>query len=371
MKDRIFYNKFLKMTRNFDYIVYHKNCPDGIGALWAASQYCKTATHYAMSPGDNPILENIKNRSILFVDICPQPQYVLQNVNIFKHITILDHHKSSFELFEDIIKHNFCNIEIVFKQALSGAQLSWDYFFGEKGLPRPFFIDYIADKDLWKFELKDSKEINFALNNHLTLDELTSYLKDEDESFNKLLEEGKILKKINDNEIKNIAERANKSYFVYGNKTYNIMIVEIKNRSLTSDVGNYLCEIDRNIDFAIITFKRDSFWSVSLRGMKEKCPDLSVIARTFGGGGHKASSGFKISSLEQLYETKRLYQNKNDSDNISAYIMNLDMYDINVNFSVDIEENKVKAKRRNAVCYTTEQASIISCNLKNEENSIL
>ena len=106
--------------------------------------------------------------------------------------------------------------------------------------------------------------------------------------------------------------------------------------------------------------------------MKEKCPDLSVIARTFGGGGHKASSGFKISSLEQLYETKRLYQNKNDkSDNISAYIMNLDMYDINVNFSVDIEEIKVKAKRRNAVCYTTEEASIISCNLKNEENSIL
>ena len=60
------------MSKNFDYIVYRKNCPDGIVGLWAAYHYCKTAKHYAISFGDNPILENIENKSILFVDICLQ-----------------------------------------------------------------------------------------------------------------------------------------------------------------------------------------------------------------------------------------------------------------------------------------------------------
>ena len=357
------------MPRNFDFIVYHKNCPDGIGGLWAASQYCKTATHYEMSPGDNPVLEDIENKSILFVDICPQPKYVLQNVRKFKHITILDHHYSSKQLFEDIIKRNFCNVEIIFKQELSGAQLSWDYFFGERGLSRPFFIDYIGDKDLWRFKLKESKEINFALNNHLTLDELTSYFEDEEKSYNDLLEEGKILKEINDKEIRNIAKKAKKSYFIYGEKTYNIMIVEIKNRSLTSDVGNYLCETHRNIDFAIITFEGDSLWSISLRGIKDKCPDLSVIAITFGGGGHKASSGFKVSKLDQLYDRTKTYQIKNNENMeiINSYIVNFDMYDMNVNFSVDIDDIKQKTKRRNAICYTKEEGSLIFENLKNEK----
>jgi nanoRNase/pAp phosphatase (c-di-AMP/oligoRNAs hydrolase) len=36
-------------------------------------------------------------------------------------------------------------------------------------------------------------------------------------------------------------------------------------------------------------------WWISLRGSKSKCPDLSKIAKYFGGGGHYGAAAFTIS----------------------------------------------------------------------------
>ena len=60
-------------------------------------------------------------------------------------------------------------------------------------------------------------------------------------------------------------------------------------------------------------------------------------------------------------------KNNEKMEIINAYIVNFDMYDMNVNFSVDIDDIKQKAKRRNAICYTKEEESLILENLKNEK----
>lgn len=288
------------MPKDFDYIVFHKDCPDGVGGLWVADHYKKGAIHCPISPGEDPFIGEIENKSILFVDVCPQPKYVLKNITKVSQMTILDHHKSSKELMEEILKYEFANLEIVFHLKLSGAQIAWDYFF--PGQKRPFFIDYIGDRDLWNWLLEFSQEINFAINQHLSLEEMTGYLEDEDASFKKLLEEGTILKAENDEQVAMISEDAEEQVFVLGDKTYSVMVVENSNRSLTSDVGNYLCEHFPEIDFALITCQGRSHVSVSLRGIKDKCPDLCAIAKTFGGGGHPSSAGFRISSLNKLQD---------------------------------------------------------------------
>jgi oligoribonuclease NrnB/cAMP/cGMP phosphodiesterase (DHH superfamily) len=297
------------MSKDFDYIVFHKNCPDGIGGLWTAEHYKKGAIYCPISPGEDPFLGNIDNKSILFVDVCPQPTYVLNNVTKIRKLTILDHHKSSKELMEEILKHEFANIEIVFNLKLSGAQIAWDYFFPSQN--RPFFIDYIGDRDLWNWLLPFSEEINFAINKHLTLEEMSGYLEDEDASFQKLLAEGTILKAENKREIKTIADTARKEFFIYGDKTFSVMVTENENRPLTSDIGNFLCENFQEIDFAVITFHGGNYLSVSLRGIKDRCPDLSVIAKTFGGGGHPSAAGFRISSLDKLHDSSQTYSVEN------------------------------------------------------------
>ena len=55
----------------------------------------------------------------------------------------------------------------------------------------------IEDKDLWKWKMEYSQEINFALQDHLNLKEFTLFLEEETNSFQKLLQEGKIVKKEN------------------------------------------------------------------------------------------------------------------------------------------------------------------------------
>lgn len=46
----------------------------------------------------------------------------------------------------------------------SGSQMAWDYFFPD--FARPAMIDYIADRDLWRFKLPGSREIAAVLFSH-------------------------------------------------------------------------------------------------------------------------------------------------------------------------------------------------------------
>ena len=101
-------------------------------------------------------------------------------------------------------------------------------------------------------------------------------------------------------EIEKIVERATPASFLYNDNTFSIYMVENNQRHLTSDVGNVLCEMFPSIDFAVITFTTPSYCSLSLRGIKGKCPDLCAIAKAFGGGGHPSSSGMRVPNLKRF-----------------------------------------------------------------------
>ena len=230
--------------------------------------------------------------------VTSEVDFILSTIHIVQKMTILDHHKTSKEMVDTIVQENIPNLEVVFDMERSGATIAWDYFFPEK--PCPFFIRYIEDKDLWKWKLEYSQEINFALQDHLNLKEFTLFLEEETNSFQKLLQEGKIVKKENDEKIRRIASKSTTGSFRCDEQTYHVMIVENTDRSLTSDVGNYLCESYPEIDFAVITCQTPDYCSVSLRGIKGKCPDLSEIAKHYGGGGHASASGMRVTNLENM-----------------------------------------------------------------------
>lgn len=284
--------------KSFDIVCYHKNCPDGIGGLWVANHYQEIPIHYPLPAGENPEIDQLEEKRILFVDVCPQVHFILSTIHTVKKITILDHHKTSKEMVDTIVQENIPNLEVVFDMERSGARIAWDYFFPAN--PCPFFIQYIEDKDLWKWKLEFSQEINFALQDHLNLKEFTCFFQQEKSSFQTLLKEGKALKEKNDEKIRLISSQAIKGSFHCDEQTYHVMIVENADRSLTSDVGNYLCESYPEIDFAVITFQKPDYYSVSLRGIKGKCPDLSKIAKHYGGGGHESSSGMRVTNLDKI-----------------------------------------------------------------------
>jgi hypothetical protein len=86
--------------------------------------------------------------------------------------------------------------------------------------------------------------------------------------------------------------------FIAGeNIRYNVQFGSI-NRDMRSDLGNLLTKkvlLDGNLpDFSIV-WNYDpvpNAWYMSMRGTKNS-PDLSVISKHFGGGGHTRAAGFE------------------------------------------------------------------------------
>ena len=165
----------------FDIIVFHTQCPDGITALWAANHYAKINEHIACRAGVEPVIENYSNKTICFVDICPPYNYVRNLAQNAKRIVILDHHKTTIDMYNQLKKDSIpSNIEFILDFDRSGCQITWDYFFPERN-DRPWFVDYVGDRDLWAWKLENSKAVNTALYESeffdpANLDKLTSLL---------------------------------------------------------------------------------------------------------------------------------------------------------------------------------------------------
>jgi oligoribonuclease NrnB/cAMP/cGMP phosphodiesterase (DHH superfamily) len=147
----------------FNICLYHDNCPDGIGAAYPFWRIHENDSNFqiigAMYNESYPI-DKIKNKNVVIVDFSYKRTDLLEMSKVCKSILILDHHKTAKDNLTGIDEE--CeNISYIFDMNRSGAQISWDYCYPT--MARPWFIDYIADRDLWKWELPFSKEINKAL----------------------------------------------------------------------------------------------------------------------------------------------------------------------------------------------------------------
>jgi len=149
--------------------IYHGNCADGFGAAWAVRQALDTrrVEFHAGVYQDPP--PDVTNRHVLIVDFSYKREVLNQMCSVAKSILILDHHKSAAkdlagypqppELFEDWIEEvnvNRDNVAALFDMDRSGAGITWDYF---HDVPRPPLINHIEDRDLWRFKLEGTREI--------------------------------------------------------------------------------------------------------------------------------------------------------------------------------------------------------------------
>jgi hypothetical protein len=82
-------------------------------------------------------------------------------------VIVLDHHKSAKQDLETLMFDPPGNLKITFDMNKSGAMLSWDFFgpmWGkDKPLRTPRLISYVQDRDLWRWELTCSEEVNTAI----------------------------------------------------------------------------------------------------------------------------------------------------------------------------------------------------------------
>jgi oligoribonuclease NrnB/cAMP/cGMP phosphodiesterase (DHH superfamily) len=294
----------------FDIIVFHTQCPDGITSLWAANYHSRINEHIACRAGVEPVIENYSNKAICFVDICPSYEFICKLAQNAKQIVILDHHKTTIDMYNTLKKEVIpSNIEFILDFDRSGCQITWDYFFPKES-ERPWFVDYVGDRDLWTWKLENSKAVNTALSESeffdpANLEKMTKLLDYKKEDVYNLINIGNIILKLHKKELDYSSYKAVEATFKVDNIIYNVWLGSCSS-NLRSDLGNILAykknlEEDKFLDFAAIWNYEPKYneWAISLRGHKNS-PDLSVISGKFGGGGHAKASGFVIKNSHLL-----------------------------------------------------------------------
>lgn len=284
--------------------IYHGGCDDGFAAAWCVRKALGDDVEFY--PGvyqkDPPSHEN---RDIILVDFSYK-RPVLDAM--FKHansILILDHHKTAAEDLADFRtpfgptwKRHLENVYqdtcegcpqpyALFDMNRSGAALAWDFFVGGD---RPDFIEYVQDRDLWLKSLKYGDEFTIALRSYPQDFKVWDRLIDGGATH--LIQEGHAIQRY-----------------------YRLRIEEMKRSAYLADLGGYQIWIsnapyfaaseiagelaERGLAFGACYFEVEAGkFQYSLRSRGDF--DVSEVARTFGGGGHKSAAGFSLAGLAHL-----------------------------------------------------------------------
>lgn len=274
-----------------DLIAYHNNCPDGWTAAFIAKLRYPEAELMPRDHGLEPPYEEVKDKDVLVVDFSWRTRE--QNDRLFslaKSFRILDHHATAKDVLDGATY-------AVFDMERSGAGLAWDYLFGvdslcsEDAIYRPWWVNYVEDRDLWRFKLWQSKEVNdFIMTFPYTMD---GWAKMREYSVLEAANAGKHVKLQVDKYVREAAKQAQDGNLNIGDKHYTVKIVNIPYLN-TSEVGN---ELAQTADIGLGWFERaDGMIQFSARSIGDV--DVSVVAKHFGGGGHVHAAGFQLSLAE-------------------------------------------------------------------------
>lgn len=275
----------------YDIVLFHYPCQDGLASAWVVYYYYAlyniNIELYPISHGDTIDIKRLVGKRVLICDYSPRPEVLDEIVKVVSKITILDHHISAQKLLHD-------REYAIFDMNRSGAGITWDFFFPDTEMP--LFIKMVQDGDLWKWQVKDSK--NFLSGFDLEYKKLDSL---DFEKIFKLFDQlfldesrmayyiscGIDFNKSKTERLQKMAKEHETTITKY--KGFNVCSVEC-NYEDSSELGNILSS-KPEIDFAVLWqyFSPKEEYHIGFRSCGDV--DVSVIASSFGGGGHKNASG--------------------------------------------------------------------------------
>lgn len=290
-------------------VIYHGGCRDGFCAAWVVNKYFTTngprmdelgidkIEYYAGYYGQEP--PDVKDCDVIIVDFSYQLSTMIEIFSLAKTVIWLDHHKTAEPIYEWLKQNNYeygDTVEWVFDNNRSGAGLAWDYFFPNQS--RPWLVDYVEDRDLWRKKLPSTDEINSYIAclefdfNRWNIAEIMS-IDDAERA-------GSIAQAKTDQYVREVCKNVYFSSVIKveddGAKAYsNIPIVNIAQVDC-SEVLHELCKLYPQSPFSLYWFKRaDGMYQYGMRSIGDF--DVSSVAKLFEGGGHKSAAGFQLNYL--------------------------------------------------------------------------
>ncbi len=294
-------------------ILHHANCPDGFGAAWWLAKNLPLPDHRpaqimpaAYTDDTAPFVEAARDRQVYIVDFCFPGDVLDEIVKVSVGLTVLDHHQTAQQYVDDsqlVTKYpsigalwadDPSRMDVaVIDEDHSGVGLVVQYV--EQIRPvtsHPTFLDNLEDRDLWRFQLPDTRDVFAAV----TAFDYTF------ENWNRLAElpheelrtMGRPINLYRDRLIRQVCEDA--FPIVMGVDAEALCVSSPY--AIGSDVAGELAKRSKSGIGAYVILEPDGRVQVGLRSTPDG-PDVAEIAEAFGGGGHKHASGLEVSS-EQI-----------------------------------------------------------------------
>ncbi|MEX5600734.1 DHHA1 domain-containing protein [Pseudophaeobacter sp. C1-32P7] len=286
--------------------IYHGNCADGFTAAWAVKVALGPQVEFVPGVyGQTP--PDVSGADVVLVDFSYKRPVLEELATTARTVLVLDHHKSAAKDLAGLpcpIDRNSWDNHLaeasgeaasnigpglpraIFDMKRSGAQIAWDFF--HPGQMRPALVDYVADRDLWLFELEGSREIAAWLHSHPydfgTWASCANMLDDE-RLWRQAVQEGTAIKRKHDKDIAQLLTELRRDMVIGGHR---VPVVNLP-FTMASDAAGQLAE---GAPFAAVYFDRADARIFSLRS-REGGMDVSKIAEQYGGGGHPGAAGFQ------------------------------------------------------------------------------
>lgn len=263
-------------------VLYHGACADGFCAAWAAHKAMGDSAEYLPVHYGQPA-SDVRGRDVYLLDFSYKRPVMRELLSQSSGVTVLDHHKTASAELAGLTADN---LHVTFDMGKSGGRLAWEYFHPNE--PAPWLVDYTEDRDLWRWVLPDSREVNAALASHphdfATWGRLAqlrpSYVPEWDDFVN----EGVAILRYQSQQVEGAVKNA-VEIDLDGHK-----VLCVNCTHLTSEIAGRLAE---GRPFGAAYFIRsDGRKQWSLRS-RDGGLDVSEIARRHGGGGHRNAAGFE------------------------------------------------------------------------------
>lgn len=282
--------------------IYHGNCADGFGAAWVVRK-ALGEENVEFCPGvyqEPP--PNVTARDVIICDFSYKRPVIEEMTKVANSILILDHHKSAamdlfglppapaWDIWEEAALNGTLSPDLrtvaQFDMERSGAGIAWDYFFPDE--PRPKLISHIEDRDLWRFNLPFTREIQAAVFSYpydfVAWDELFAKCERDE-----LTAEGVAIERKHHKDIAELIGVMKRRMNIAG---YNVPVASLP-YTFTSDAGHLMAQGE---PFAACYYDTEDYRVFSLRSTDEGV-DVSEIAKKYGGGGHRNAAGFRVRLL--------------------------------------------------------------------------
>lgn len=284
--------------------IYHGNCADGFTAAWVVHR--KFGDEFEFHPGVyGAPPPDVSGRDVLLVDFSYKRTVLHEMAQNAATILVLDHHKTASEDLAWLPApldgpynpramtdwQRECNspnaLHALFDMERSGAQIAWDYF--NPGEPRPPLVDYVGDRDLWRFSLPLSREVNAFVFAHEYTFKNWDFLHAAIRTAGDIQRVGDMGGAIEMKHHKDIAEllAISTRRMVIGGHSVPVANLPY---TMASDAAGKLATGE---PFGATYFDKPDGRVFSLRS-REGGVDVSEIAKGYGGGGHRNAAGFQM-----------------------------------------------------------------------------